>query len=65
MIYCNVEAEGKCKGCPYMELEVDVSKYWAGGKPLIAGVSAKCINEELCYSLENYLRDHIKENESK
>ena len=32
---------------------------------IIAGISAKCINEELCDSLEKYLIDYIREIVSK
>lgn len=50
--YLEGYTDGKCKECPYMELDVDVAKYWLGGKPLIAGISAKCIKEDLCNALK-------------
>lgn len=64
MIDFSVEAKGKCKNCPYMDLDVEANNVYAYGKLADRAISVKCEHESLCYHLEQYLKD-FKDQEEK
>lgn len=56
MIDFSVDAKGKCKNCPYMDLDVEAHNAYAYGKLADRAISVKCEHESLCYHLEQYLK---------
>ena len=63
MIDFSVEAKGKCKNCPYMDLDVEAHNVYAYGKLADRAISVKCEHESLCYHLEQYLKDFQEQEE--
>ena len=63
MIDFSVDAKGKCKNCPYMELNVEEHNLSTGAKFAVRAISVKCEHESLCYHLEQYLKDFQEQEE--
>ena len=63
MINLHIETDGKCKECPYMDLNVEAHNAYAYGKLADRAISVKCEHESLCYHLEQYLKDFQEQEE--
>lgn len=64
MINLHIETDGKCKNCPYMELNIEEHNLSTGVKFAVRALSVKCEHESLCYHIEQYLKD-FQEQEKK
>lgn len=63
MIDFSVDAKGKCKNCPYMDLGVEAHNVCLDAKIAVRALSVKCEHESLCYHLEQYLKNFQEQEE--